>query len=409
MEHQIQFPRDAAPALRHRLATTGSWKLLAEQEQEGSILAAPHRRSSELVRAVPSEEHLREILDVAYAASLMEDEGRRIHSTIGYLNEEGAQALGFGVVPFSQPLELGPSTLSKVALCGSPSRTTLGVWPAKSGELQIWGLIHHGDQTFAIDLEHKPTYLSLRILRPGTFTVHFDARLVLLFSRDHFYLFENRLDLLGTLRDRAGIKPVIARDLCRLARRVLALGHGGTILVIDKDAPPVGLKWHPSFTPPTGNALLGDALALDERGSSGELRTKEMSDAQSVRRHMEVEAQHDEALDFIAQLTAIDGAIVIRDDLFLVGFGVTIGTGGMPKHVMLEDPRNPGKESQVALENLGGNRHRSAVCFCAQQKSLALALVASQDGDLSLVARRKNDLEGPLVQVIRPFELGVGI
>ncbi len=409
MEHRIQFPRDAAAALRNRLATTGSWKLLGEQEQEGSTLAATNRRNSELLRAIPSEEHLREILDVAYAASLMEEEGRRIHSTIGYLNEEGAQALRFSVLPFSQPLAFLPSMLAKVALCGSPSRTTLGVWPAKSGELQIWGLIHHGDQTFAIDLEHKPTYVSLRILRPGTFTVHFDTRLALLFSRDHFYLFEKRLDLLGTLRDRAGIKPVVARDLCRLARRVLALGHGGTILVIDKDAPPVGLKLHPSFTPSTGNALLYDALAQDERASSGELRTKGMSDAEYVRRHMEVEAQHDEALDFIAQLADIDGAVVIRDDLSLVGFGVTIGTGVMPQHVMLEDPRNPGTETQVALENLGGNRHQSAVSFCAQQKSLALALVASQDGDLSLVARRKDDLDGPLVQVVRPFELGVGI
>jgi hypothetical protein len=73
--------------------------------------------------------------------------------------------------------------------------------------------------------------------------------------------------------------------------------------------------------------------------------------------------------------------------------------------IVLEDPRQPGTEQEVLVSSIGGNRHRSAVLFCMQQEGLALALVASQDGDLSLVGRKDDGR----AHVIRPFELGEGL
>jgi len=52
---------------------------------------------------------------------------------------------------------------------------------------------------------------------------------------------------------------------------------------------------------------------------------------------------------------------------------------------------------------IGGNRHRSAVVFCMQAR-LVLVLVASQDGDLSLIGK-----DDGRAHVIRPFELGEGL
>ena len=189
---------------------------------------------------------------------------------------------------------------------------------------------------------------------------------------------------------------------------MLGHGHGGTILIVDKDATHRGLVLHPALTPAAGpDRLLGDAMGLDERAMSGELRQGDEPVAQYVRRRMNIEKAHDEALDFVAHLTAVDGAVVLDNELGLLGAGATIQTpdSAMPEEVVLEDPRSLGDERRVALSSLGGNRHRSAVCFCAQQESLALALVASQDGDLSFFARRKDGL----VHALRPYELGVGI
>jgi hypothetical protein len=51
-------------------------------------------------------------------------------------------------------------------------------------------------------------------------------------------------------------------------------------------------------------------------------------------------------------------------------------------------------------------RHRSAALFCAQQAGVALAIVVSQDGDVTLFGRQPAD---GYVRSIGPFALGVGI
>ncbi len=407
-EPGIVFPRDLAADLWDRMASD-SWKLLADQEADPRTrgLAAKNRPGIELVRPLPSAEDVARVLDVAYVASLLEEEGRRVQCAFGYLSPQGAASLGFGVFRFGASMSFRPATLAKLAPAAQAGRTELGVW-RENGELVVWGLIHHGDKTFAIDIEHKPTYLSIRILRAGTFTVHFDERLQLLFSRDHGHFFEHGLDLLGTMRDRAAIAPDSAAALCRLARRMLAHGHGGTILVVEKDASHRGLVLHEALSPtPSPDRLLADAVLLDERAATGGLAQRDGLLVQHVQRRMAIENAHDEALDFVARLTAVDGAVVLNNELGLLGAGATIQTpeNAMPEMVVLEDPTSLGEERRVSLASLGGNRHRSAVCFCAQQDGLALALVASQDGDLSFFARRPDGL----VHVLRPYELGVGI
>lgn len=406
--HDIAFPRDLVRELAERMAA-GTWKMIREQERDASLtaMAAGNRARAELVRALPSEKTTARMVDVAYVASMLEEEGRRVRCAFAFLNEHGAAALRFGAFRFSTPMPFTPATIAKLAPTAEPGRTELGIKEDR-GELVVWGLIHHGDQTFAIDLERTPTYFSTRILRPGTFTVHFDECLHLLFARDHGHFFDGPLDLLGVMRDRADIAPDVAAALCRLAHRMLGHGHGGTILVVAKDADVVGLVHHRalrSANPP--DRLLADALQLDERASRGEATDESESPAQYVTRRIRIEKAHAEALDFVAHLTAVDGAVVLDQELGIVGAGATIQTpdSAMPAEIIIEDPRRPGEERRAPIAGLGGNRHRSAVCFCAQQKGLALALVASQDGDLSLIARRRDGL----VHAIRPYELGVGV
>ena len=407
-QHEIIFPRDLANKLFERLSS-GSWEMLRKQEADPNLasMAAQNRANFESARPLPSKDQVARMVDVGYVASLLEEEGRRVRCGFGYLSEAGANALRFKTFRFATPMPFRPATLAKLAPAAEVGRTELGVWE-EHGELVVWGLIHHGDQTFAIDLEHKPTYFSARILRPGTFTVHFDERLHLLFSRDHGHFFEWGLDLLGTMRDRAGIAPDVASALCRLARRMLAHGHGGTILVVDKDADHVGLVAHAALAPAARpDQLLADAMQLDERAMVGDLKQEGESIGQYVHRRVRIEKAHDEALDFVAHLTAVDGAVVLDNELGLLGAGTTILTpdSAMPEEIVIEHPLFLGQEKRAPVAMLGGNRHRSAVCFCAQQKGLALALVASQDGDLSFLARRKDGL----VHALRPYELGVGI
>jgi hypothetical protein len=153
--------------------------------------------------------------------------------------------------------------------------------------------------------------------------------------------------------------------------------------------------------------VLKHAFEAHERiAREGAARGYEESDAQFLRRRRDAERAHADTLDFVANLTAIDGALVIQHDLGIIGFGATIQMGSVGDPiVVLEDPRQPGSEVEVPVSSIGGNRHRSAVVFCTQQRGLALALVASQDGDLSLVGRKDDGR----AHVIRPFELGEGL
>jgi hypothetical protein len=183
--------------------------------------------------------------------------------------------------------------------------------------------------------------------------------------------------------------------------------HGGTILVARSASITEGLTLHHAFSVGDGeHTLLKEALAQHEDALSTAEGSSDPNEARPAATK-NPEEEHDEALDFVARLTAVDGAVVVRDDLALLGFGATITTpeAGIPEEIDVEDPTGSGEVKATPITELGGSRHRSAACYCAQQRDAALAFVASQDGDLSVFIRRKDGL----VHCLRPYELGIGL
>ena len=403
----VQFPRDIVPELHRRVQASRTGALVESSEPSGRTAVRARRRNDRLVRPVPPVQVVREMVDVSYAGSLLEEEGRRVRFALAFLSPEGARALSYGVFRFRTPLPLESAALAKAAMATDASRTALGVQPSSSGEPEIWGMLHHGDRSYGLSLERDPTYFSVRILRAGTFTVHFDERLVLLFCRDHARFFDRSIDLLGTLRERGSVTAAAANDLVRLSRRMLAHEHGGTILVARSASITDGLTLHHAFSVGDGeHTLLKEALAQHEDA----LSTPEGSLDPNEARPFTIknpEEEHDEALDFVARLTAVDGAVVVQDDLALLGFGATIATpeAGIPEEINVEDPAGSGEVKMTPITELGGSRHRSAACYCAQQRDAALAFVASQDGDLSVFIRR----EDGQIHCLGPYELGIGL
>ena len=71
-----------------------------------------------------------------------------------------------------------------------------------------------------------------------------------------------------------------------------------------------------------------------------------------------------------------------------------------------EGPSKPGVIESASIEkDYRGMRHRSAAQFCANQPGQALALVVSQDGDVTLVARRDDGT----VHKMGPYASGIGV
>jgi hypothetical protein len=404
----VQFPRDVASSVLKVMKRTGSWATIRKQERRRESLARENRAKSEVVRPLPKLSHLKTMLDVAYVASMMEEEGRRVAFTLAYLSERGAREMGHHVFPFQAPLPLKPNHLAKYALAAAPLTTSFAVWPRGRG-LDIWGLVQHGNHTFALDLSFRPTYLSVRVLRSGTFMAEYDGYPLLLFSRDHVRLYDEdvlkRVNLVDILRDRLRIDPTVGVALRRVCQRMVALGHGGTILVTEKDKAKKALKMHDTLTARgMPLAMLKDVVEAERRELREANPKPPVREGTAVHQRYTQEEKHREALDFVAQLTAVDGAVVLDNELNIYGFGATIATGGAQPKVTTEHPASLGKKRPYDLERRG-NRHRSAVAFCAQQMGAALALVASQDGDFSVVMAERNGS----VHVIGPYELGVGL
>jgi hypothetical protein len=93
------------------------------------------------------------------------------------------------------------------------------------------------------------------------------------------------------------------------------------------------------------------------------------------------------ALDFVAQLSRVDGVVHMTSDLAIRGFGGKVMMSAPDGSVFTtEEPSEtsdsgPGSPQPLLLATVSGMRHRSAAAFCANQPGQALAIVVSQDGE----------------------------
>jgi DisA bacterial checkpoint controller nucleotide-binding len=99
-------------------------------------------------------------------------------------------------------------------------------------------------------------------------------------------------------------------------------------------------------------------------------------------------SQMDEALfevaHFVADLTRVDGTVLMTDCLEVLGFGVEIA-GELPEVRRVARAHDlEGAEREWVRTDRVGTRHRSAYRLC-QAVHDALALVVSQDGDLRFI------------------------
>ncbi len=94
----------------------------------------------------------------------------------------------------------------------------------------------------------------------------------------------------------------------------------------------------------------------------------------------------DTAIEAIAGLTAVDGAVVLTDRGELLGFGAKIMRrrgSPMVEEIYTSEPVEGAVPATVHPEQVGGTRHFSAAQFIHDQRDAA-ALVASQDGRFTI-------------------------
>ena len=174
-----------------------------------------------------------------------------------------------------------------------------------------------------------------------------------------------------------------------IANSISAGGHGGMLIIVDDQAaassPTLRLKYKVS------SQVLRDAFVafIKARNVTADCWTRIELEHEGVSQDFKAELALIEASDrlveavrLIAQFAGCDGAIVITNDLKLLGFGVEVRAELADGNLVQEVFADFGDNAKICDIEQFGMRHRSAIKFCSNMPE-SCALVVSQDGPIS--------------------------
>jgi hypothetical protein len=357
---------------------------------------------------LPTETQLRALVEAVFYASLHEEEGRRLEFGIAWQPETSECAAYVSM----SAVRVTPNNLAKLAPATSGDATSIAVRP-EGGELVAWALLERGGAM------HQP--LTIRALAPGMLRVDYAGVARALYARGEIVFYGGAYNVKSpaqrmTRTFRAwteGAETDVGVDLraavvTRLAALALTHGHGGMILIVPADAgPPAGVRVH--YRVDDGARMLIQRYHRVIRDVGGAERLARLSGSrprnQDGRVPVRDEAQiaFGEAIELVARLTAIDNALLLDTDLCVRGFGVQVIESDAPtlgfSHV---SPYGDDVHTDD-LSTFKGTRHPAGVIFCMRQPTEAAAIIASQDGNLSLAVKDAHGSVEVLGSYVRAF------
>jgi hypothetical protein len=323
----------------------------------------------------PDAPSIKAIIEAGFWASLRREEGYTPKISLAFLSPESAVR----PLMFEHRIPLNPASLARLAPAVERPGIHLGVW-RYGEELAVWGTMRT-IPLFSFVLEVIEPGLLVVKYRRGQEASKFVNVVVLIGDQIKIVDEEGtRLpdcpSLLSSLLGfgAADARPDSVNVLVQLAASMRAHSRGGSLLVVPHDSD----EWQESIVRPVTYAVTPSYTELAEL----------MRQSESVKSEPAWQEALIDAVDTIAGLTAVDGAVIITDQYALRAFGAKIGrrTGGEEvEQVIVTEPVIDGTAEVVHPLQLGGTRHLSAAQFVQDQPN-AVALVASQDGGFTVFA-----------------------
>lgn len=337
--------------------------------------AADRNRGRLDLAPLPGEDAMEAIIDACFWASLRREEGFRPKISLAFCPPEQAAL----PILFEQRLPLAPEALTHVAPAVERPGIHLGVWRDRE-EYYVWGATRWLPALCFVLEVIDPGLLVVK-RRRGQESGKFVNVAVL--EGDQIKVLDHRLvnpaeapamvaSLLGS--DAARFTAEYTNVLIQLAISMRAHGRGGSLLLV-----PHGTEaWRESIIGPTRYAVMPPYSELADLIREGPQEGLKRPWKEALRGAIEV----------VAGLTAVDGAMVLSDQCDLLAFGAKIGRReGHPRveAVVDTEPIEGASPRKVHPSTLGGTRHLSAAQFGHDQQD-AIALVASQDGRFTVFA-----------------------
>jgi len=381
---------------------------------------------------------LENILSICYQASFMRDEDRTARFRLIIRNPENmlpgqSPPDGLHRFEFTEPHPCSEDELRRLFPAVSFHRSMIGVTLDEYSMPQIWGIVHSGPRWLQLihggtqKINPLPNSLIIYVTGPGRITVSVGLAMIaglrsgkLISSandvlsstwlRDIFVTHRDELwELHQETREKFGadwatITPEFPMLLGQsLMRRVISLicnyHHGGMLVFVPMEVsedlketnPYLNIKY--TFRSDEGRLRIQQDIARimnefaqvggksgNQQGSIGWSEYQSISTpALSRMDEMLFEKAH-----LLAELTLVDGAVVLNRRLELLGFGAEISSGldnitTVQRAIDVEGvSREPESVRGV------GTRHRSAYRLCKALPGV-LAVVVSQDGQVRFV------------------------
>jgi len=329
-----------------------------------------------VLASLPDIDAIGAIIETAFWASLRREEGYAPRISLAFVSpDQAAQPLHFG-----HPLPLDAAALTRVAPAVAPAGIHLGVSRDDNGGLSVWGIVRTLPRLCFVLEVAAPGLLVVKHQRGGLLGKFVNVAVV---EGDQIKVIDERAStlpdcpplltsLLGFDAPSSWVDSV--NLLVQLAVAMRAHGRGGSLLMVLSGSD----GWRESIVQPMSYAVDPPFVELAQLA-------RERPDA--TRQRLWRDAL-DEAVNAVANLTAVDGATVLNVDYDLLGFGAKIARRkGSPQveQVSVTEPIEGGSAIVMHPTAIGGTRHLSASQFVHDQRD-ALALVASQDGRFTVFA-----------------------
>jgi hypothetical protein len=179
-------------------------------------------------------------------------------------------------------------------------------------------------------------------------------------------------------------------------------GHGGTLLLVAPGAEQT-LPVRTKFDVDESNSVVTDCFInfinarhqLADVNGGARASLQEQGDGSTHLENSTFVAEEDlaDAADVTARLSAVDGALILRSDLTVLGFGAEIvldAARAVEASEVSGHPLRTGKWPAVDSESFG-MRHRSAL-RCIAVSEGAAAFVVSQDGTVTFIWKQDGRL-----------------
>lgn len=402
---------------------------------------------------LPTDRQLKRFFDVAYHASFLTEEKRRLGFRLIFTSDDNynatpglhASVVRNEFIALDPPREYNVGEILRLAPATDYTRVLICVGPSTSskekGKLCIWGLIDagsswwdftHGESTGSFP---PPDYLTVSSTEPGNLTISRQGWIVLSLwqgeileparatlnlgpiasffasAKDCLYtdavaeLGSETYDLIG--KDDNFPRTFYMQFLERILFHIREMSHGGTVIFVPHDLEAGDARLidrilikYPCAYDRAWNSIV-KSLALLRRYYDLHFELRNTTKPISVEQYCEVtemDSQMDEierslsdSIKFIASLSGVDGAVLMTDKLKVLGFGAEVIASSPSLKEIRVAQDTLGKEGRTTSIEMYGTRHRSAFRFCSSYED-AVAFVISQDGGVKAVKRDGPDL-----------------